>query len=157
MSRPAITIRQRGAPLLPKFFRPRLKGERLTEAKLSQWELLTRFTDGSATGEDARDWAETVLTYTRMVTLYENDGTHFAPEAKAAIDRASAHAGDVLQRFARTGSAAFTGPQLIAAREAVAVMDALLDMDRNGIVLQASVEAAALMAIPVSQPRPQGQ
>ena len=45
---------------LPKFWRPKLTEAQRTDAQIIHWDLIARFTDGSATAEDVMALARTV-------------------------------------------------------------------------------------------------
>mgnify|MGYP001567154426 CR=1 FL=1 len=143
---------------LPKFWRPKLTEAQRTDAQIIHWDLIARFTDGSATAEDLWDWIETGFTYARMLNLLAEDGSEFTPEAIAAItELLDSHHG-VIDRFRRTHRIGFDAEQLRIARAAACVMDALIDMDRHGIAERAArwsiqqTQAARRMAASAPQP-----
>jgi hypothetical protein len=70
---------------LPKFWRPKLDESQRLDAQIVHWDLVTRFTDGSATGPDLWDWIETGFTYSQMATLLVADGVELSDDALAAI------------------------------------------------------------------------
>ena len=142
---------RRGAgqrPTLPKFWRPKLSQSVRTTAQIVHWDLITRFTDGSAQVDDLWDWIETGFTYSQMARMLVEDGTEFSPEAMTAVAEQLEIYSAVIERFRRTGRVGFDAEQLRIARAAACVMDALIDMDRHGIAERAarwSVEQMARM------------
>ena len=124
---------------LPKFWRPKLTSDQKLDCKLIHWDLIERFTTGAAGHDDLWDWMETGFTYGQLARLLVRDGVPLNPEAMAAIDAQYAIYEPLAQRFARTGSAAFTGPELLVARAAAAVFDDLVELDRNGLAQKAAL------------------
>jgi hypothetical protein len=130
---------------LPRFFRPKLKPADQLRAGIIQWDLISRFVDGTATREILWDWIETGLTYCQMMQLLTADGLAFEPEAVEAINAQIESYDAVIARYTATGRVGFSAPELATARAAALVMDALLLLDRNGIADQAGRWAVAQM------------
>ena len=110
---------------LPKFWQPKLDTSQVLDAKVIHWDLIDRFTSGTANVGDLWDWIETGFTLSQMMYLLAEDGTEFTYEA-------------VIARYRTTGRVGFNGPQLNIARAAAHVMDGLIDMDRHGIAVRAA-------------------
>jgi hypothetical protein len=144
--RSAHTKRNRIQDLeLPKFWRPKLEKEAQFQAKINHWDLVSRFTDGTANPEDLWDWMETGFTYSQMMRMLAEDGTYFTEEAMAAInDQLLSYAG-VIARFKKTGRVGFNSQELLTARAAASVMDGLIEMDRHGIATRAALWSAKEM------------
>lgn len=123
---------------LPKFWRPKITPAQQLDAKLVHWDLITRFTDGSADAETLWDWIETGYTYSQIMRMHAEDGTSFTDEAMNAIAEQLAIYPAVIARYGATKRAAFTGPELNIARAAGYVMDGLLEIDRHGIAERAA-------------------
>lgn len=132
---------------LPKFWRPKLEQSVQFQAKLTHWDLISRFTDGTANPEDLWDWMETGFTYSQMMRLLYEDGTPFTDEALNAISEQLLSYEGVAARFSRTGRVGFTGPELLTARAAASVMDGLIEMDHHGIATKAALWSAGQMVI----------
>lgn len=124
---------------LPKFWRPKLEPDAQFQAKLTHWDLVYRFTDGTATPEVLWDWMETGFTYSQMMRLLAEDGTPFTDEALTAISEQLLIYESVAARFTRTGRVGFSGQELQIARAAAFVMDGLIEMDRHGIATRAAL------------------
>lgn len=123
---------------LPKFWRPKLTVQAQLDAKVIHWDLIDRFTRGTATAEDLWDWVETGLTYSEIMRLLIEDGTEFTEEAAMAIaEHLDSHA-SVIQRYVATGRVGFNYSEMLAARAAAHVMDQLIEMDRHGIAENAA-------------------
>ncbi|HYF16325.1 MAG TPA: hypothetical protein VEA40_00550 [Ramlibacter sp.] len=117
---------------LPKFFRPKVSEAQQRTARVIHWDLIDRFTNGTATREDLWDWMETGYTYSLMVNLLVQDGVELTDEAVQAIAAQLDIYQAVADRFARSGRPGFTGPELAIARTAAEVMDGLITLDRHG-------------------------
>lgn len=130
---------------LPKFWRPKLEPTLQLNAKLAHWDLVTRFTDGTATQADLWDWMETGFTYSQMMNLLAEDGLEFTDEALNAIAEQLQTYETVAARFNRTGRVGFNAQELLTARAAASVMDALIDADRHGIAVRAALWSAEQM------------
>lgn len=131
---------------LPKFWRPKLEESAQFQAKLNHWDLISRFTDGSANPDDLWDWMETGFTYSQMMRLlYEEEGIPFTDEALNAITEQLLSYEGVAKRFSSTGRIGFSGPELLTARAAASVMDGLIEMDRHGIAVRAALWSAQEM------------
>lgn len=124
---------------LPKFWRPKLAPERVQTCQIVHRDLVTRFTDGSATRDDLWDWIETGFTYSQMMRLLFEDGEQFTPEAEACLARQIDIYPAVCARYRSTGRAGLSGPELQIAKDAADVMDALIAMDRHGIAERAAL------------------
>lgn len=131
--------------MLPKFWQPKLTPDQASTCELVHWDLITRFTSGTATSDDLWDWIETGLTYSEMMRLLEADGTPFTEEAKVAIlEQLESYTG-VIERYRTTGRVGFNGAQLLTARAAAEVMDSLITMDRFGFAVRAAEWSTAKM------------
>ncbi|WP_114968518.1 hypothetical protein [Rhodoferax ferrireducens] len=122
----------------PKFWRPKLAATQCLDAKIIHWDLIGRFTDGSATTGDLWDWIETGYTYSQIMRLQTEDGTEFTPEAVAAMSEQLDIYASVIARFRTTGRVGFSGPELCVAKAAAHIMDGLIDIDRHGIAVKAA-------------------
>jgi hypothetical protein len=124
---------------LPKFWRPATPASLQTSAKVAHWDLLNRFTDGSATAETMWEWIETGLMYAHMVHLLTaEEAMQFTPEALEAIAEQLATYPAITKRHRDTSRAGFTAAELLTARAAANVMDSLIELDRHGIALRAA-------------------
>lgn len=130
---------------LPKFWRPKLNVDRQTVAKVTHWDLVSRFTDGTATAQDLWDWMETGFTYSQMLYLLNQDGTDFTNEAMSALAEQLQSYEGVAARYRRTGRVGFNSAELLTARAAACVMDGLIEMDRHGIAVKAALWSATQM------------
>ncbi len=142
--------RAHAAPELPKFWQPKLSEKQKLDCQLVHWDLITRFTSCAADGADLWDWMETGFTYRKFMDLLTEDGVEFTPEASAAIAPQLAIYEDVAHRFAHTGRARFSGPELQIAEAAATVFDELVQLDRHGFARTAALwsiqQMAALLA-----------
>lgn len=123
---------------LPKFWRPKTPAATIRTARIVHWDLLDRFTNGTATRDDLWDWIETGFTYSQIMRMLAEDGSAFTDESMQAVAAQLESYPEVIARSNRTGRIAFTGPELQAARAAASVMDELIGMDRHGIALRAA-------------------
>jgi hypothetical protein len=123
---------------LPKFWRPKLDTTQVLDAKVIHWDLIDRFTSGTANVGDLWDWIETGFTLSQMMRLLAEDGTEFTFEAQAALAEQLGIYEAVIARYRTTGRVGFNGAQINIARAAAHVMDGLIDMDRHGIAVQAA-------------------
>jgi hypothetical protein len=131
---------------LPKFWRPKLEPDVQFQAKLTHWDLISRFTDGSANAEDLWDWMETGFTYSQIMRmLTEEEAIQFTDEALNAITEQLLSYEGVAARFSRTGRVGFNSQELLTARAAASVMDGLIEMDRHGIATRAALWSAQEM------------
>lgn len=130
---------------LPKFWRPKLDDDQQVRAQVIHWDLVTRFTDGSADSEDLWDWMETGMTYHKMMKLLIEDGMVFTPEAQDALASQLAIYEDVIARYKRTRRVAFSGPEYLIAKAAACVMDSLIALDRHGVAKLAGIWAIEQM------------
>lgn len=138
MSVVAVTVRRPRAPL-PKFWRPKLAAPQRDLCRTIHWDLIDRFTTGTADRDALWDWMETGLTYHQFMRYLEMDGTQFIPEAMEAVVEQLAIYEHVVARFARTGRVGFSAPELLVARAAAMVFDSLLDLDRYGLFEKAAI------------------
>lgn len=129
--------------VMPKFWIPKLEPIQCLDAKIIHWDLINRFTDGSAADGDLWDWIETGYTYKMMMILHVKDGREFTPEALAAIDEQIDIYASVIARHRKTGRVGFNGTELCIAKAAANVMDDLLGLDRHGIAVKAGQWAVA--------------
>jgi hypothetical protein len=112
---------------------------------VTHWDLVNRFTDGTATQEDLWDWMETGFTYSQMIHLLAEDGLEFTDEALNAIAEQLLTYESVAARFNRTGRVGFNAQELLTARAAASVMDDLIEADRHGIAVRAALWSAEQM------------
>lgn len=131
---------------LPKFWRPKLSQETRTLCRVIHWDLIARFTSGTADREALWDWMETGLTYHQLMRYLEMDSTPFTLEAMEAVTDQLAIYEHVAARFARTGRVGFSAQELLVARAAAQVFDSLLDLDRNGLAEKAAIWSTEQMA-----------
>lgn len=124
---------------LPKFWRPKLARESRDLCRTIHWDLIDRFTTGTADREALWDWMETGLTYHQFMRYLEMDGTAFTLEAMEAVTEQLAIYESVAERFARLGRVGFSAPELLVARAAAMVFDSLLDLDRHGLFEKAAI------------------
>ena len=136
----------RPAAPLPKFWRPRLSAAQKLSCRTIHWDLIDRFTSGTADREVLWDWMETGLTYHQFMRYLEQDGTNFTVEAMEAVTEQLAIYESVVARFARTGRVGFSAQELLVARAAAMVFDSLLDLDRNGLLVKAAQWSTETMA-----------
>lgn len=134
----AATVRRPRAPL-PKFWRPKLAPATRTLCSTIHWDLVDRFTRGTADRDALWDWMETGLTYHQFMRYLEKDGTQFTLEAMEAVTEQLAIYEHVVARFTRTGRVGFSAQELLVARAAANVFDSLLDLDRNGLFMKAAL------------------
>jgi hypothetical protein len=124
--------------ILPKWLRRKLDGDQIVSCKVAHLDLISRFTNGTATEHDMWDMLHTALTYSEMMRLLEESGIVFTDEAKAAVVEHLESMPGVIDRYRKTGRVGFNGEQLLAARAASMVTEQLIEMDRFGIALRAS-------------------
>lgn len=123
---------------MPKWWRPKITPTQKLDCQIIHWDLISKFTSGEATSDDLWSWIETGYTYSQIMQLLMDDGTEFTQEAVGAVsDQLDIYA-SVITRFRVHGRVAFSGPELLVARAAAHVMDGLLELDRNGIAVQAA-------------------
>lgn len=124
---------------LPKFWRASTTPHQKLDARLIHWDLINRFTSGTADRADLWDWMETGFTYSQLMRLLAEDGTEFTPEAMAAIaDQLNTYEAIAL-RHARTGRVGFNATELLTARAAASVFDSLIELDRYGLAEKAAI------------------
>lgn len=131
---------------LPKFWLPKLTTSKQLDCKIIHWDLVDRFTSGTATRDDMWDWMETGFTYSQIMHLLAKDGSEFTPEAVQAITDQLNSYDSVIARWSATGRVGFNGTELNIARAAAHVMDGLIDMDRHGIAERAAQWSTQQMA-----------
>lgn len=124
---------------LPKFWRGKTTSAQALDCRLIHWDLIDRFTSGTADRADLWDWMETGFTYSRLMQLLVDDGSEFTPEALRAVDDQLQAYEAVRNRYARTGRVGFSAAELLTARAAAEVFDSLIGMDRNGFAEQAAL------------------
>lgn len=127
---------------LPKFWRPKLDQTQQLDCRVIHWDLVTRFTDGTADKEVLWDWMETGFTYSQLMRILAEDGIEFTQEAQQALASQLDIYESVAARFRATGRVGFNGAELLIARAAAHVMDELVELDRNG-----AAERAALWSL----------
>lgn len=130
---------------LPKFWRPKMEATQQLDAKVTHWDLVSRFSDGTATQDDLWDWMETGFTYSQMMRLLVEDGLELTDEALNAIAEQLNIYESVIDRFKRTGRIGFSAQELLIARAAASVMDGLIEADRHGIAVRAALWSAGQM------------
>ena len=131
---------------MPKFWRTSTSPQQRLDAQLIHWDLIDRFTSGSADRADLWDWMETGFTYSQLMRLLAEDGTEFTPEAMAAIaDQLNTYEAIAL-RHARTGRVGFNAAELLTARAAASVFDSLIELDRFGLAEKAAIWSTEQMA-----------
>ncbi|KQP37583.1 hypothetical protein [Pseudorhodoferax sp. Leaf274] len=137
------SIAKRNAPVQPsKFWRAPLPASKQTDAKIIHWDLIDRFTNGSANEADMWDWIETGFVYSHMMYLLASEeAMQFSPEAIAAVAEQLQTYATVTKRYNTTGRACFAGAELLAARAAANVMDSVIELDRHGIAERAGLWA----------------
>lgn len=130
---------------LPKFWRPKVNTTQQVDCQVIHWDLITRFTDGSADVGDLWDWIETGMTYQKMAELLQADGVQLTPEALDALASQLGTYTSIIDRYRRTRRVAFSAQEYLIAKAAACVMDGLITLDRNGIAFQAGTWAIAQM------------
>lgn len=146
MRHTTIVIPRRHVTDMPKFWIPKVDASQALDAKVIHWDLVTRFTDGSATVVDLWDWLETGMTYSQTMRILTADGLEFTDDAQVAITEQLGIYEAVIERWKTTGRVGFTGPQLAIARAAAQVFDALIELDRNGAAVRAAVWSTEQLA-----------
>lgn len=131
---------------LPKFWRPKITQAQQLDCKVIHWDLIDRFTAGTATRADLWDWMETGFTYSQLMRLLASDGTEFTPEAMNAVAEQLDTYQAVATRYARTGRAGFSAAELLIARAAAQVFDSLIELDRHSFAEHAARWSAEQMA-----------
>ena len=135
--RAATTARGRNQQL-PKFWRPKISATQVLNARIVHNDLLNRLATGTASVSDCWDWMETGFTYTQMMRLLADDGVQFTDDAIQALLMQLETYEAICARLRRTGRPVLTGPELQVAKQAAAVMDELIDLDRHGIAVRAA-------------------
>ncbi len=123
---------------LPKFWRPKISSAQVLDSRIVHNDLVQRLATGTATAGDCWDWMETGFTYTQMMRMLAEDGVQFTDEAMGALALQLDTYELICARLHRTGRVGLTGPELQIARQAAAVMDELIGMDRHGIAERAA-------------------
>lgn len=123
---------------LPKFWRPKISATQVLNARIVHNDLLNRLATGTASVSDCWDWMETGFTYTQMMRLLADDGVQFTDDAIQALLMQLETYEAICARLRRTGRPGLTGPELQIAKQAAAVMDELIDLDRHGIAVRAA-------------------
>jgi hypothetical protein len=145
-SRRELTRTRRDIAKMPKFWIPSLDSTQTLDAKVIHWDLISRFTDGTAHAGDLWAWIETGLTYSQVMRFLAEDGMEFTYEAQLAIAEQLGIYDDVIARYKSTGRIGFNGPQLNIARAAANVFDSLVELDRNGAAVRAATWSTEQMA-----------
>lgn len=141
------TVPARRCPAtLPKFWRPKISANQMLDARIVHNDLVNRLATGAASVGDLWDWMETGFTYSQMMRMLADDGVQFTDEAVAAIAQQLETYGSICARLRRAGRAGLSGPELQIAKEAAAVMDELIGMDRHGIAERAALWSLEQMA-----------
>ena len=141
-----VAIPRRHVTKMPKFWIPKVDASQALDAKVIHWDLITRFTDGSATVVDLWDWLETGMTYSQTLRILAQDGLEFTDDAQLSIAEQLGIYEAVIDRWKTTGRVAFNGQQLAIARAAAQVFDALIELDRNGAAVRAAVWSTEQLA-----------
>lgn len=131
---------------LPKFWRPKISTAQVLNARIVHNDLLNRLATGTASTGDLWDWMETGFTYTQMMRLLADDGVQFTDDAIQALLMQLETYEAICARLRRTGRPVLTGPELQIAKQAAAVMDELIDLDRHGIARKAALWSMDQMA-----------
>lgn len=136
--RAASRAKRRYQDQMPKFWRPKLAPSQQLDCKVIHWDLITRFTDGTADREVLWDWMETGFTYSQLMRILAEDGVDFTVEAMQALAEQLDIYQAVAARFQSTGRVGFNGAELLIARAAAHIMDELVELDRNGAAERAA-------------------
>lgn len=123
---------------LPKFWRPKISAAQVLNARIVHNDLLNRLATGTASVSDCWDWMETGFTYSQMMKLLAEDGEQFTDDAIHALLMQLETYEAICARLRRTGRPGLSGPELQIAKQAAAVMDELIDLDRHGIAMKAA-------------------
>lgn len=123
---------------LPKFWRPKISTAQVLNARIVHNDLVNRLATGTASTSDCWDWMETGFTYTQMMRLLADDGVQFTDDAIQALLMQLETYEAICVRLRRTGRPGLSGPELQIAKQAAAVMDELIDLDRHGIAERAA-------------------
>lgn len=123
---------------LPKFWRPKITSAQVLNARVVHNDLLANLATGKASIEDLWDWMETGFTYSQMMRLLAADGVQFTDDAMRALLMQLESYEAICERLRRTGRPGLSGPELQIAKQAAAVMDELIDLDRHGIAVKAA-------------------
>lgn len=131
---------------LPKFWRPKISATQVLNARIVHNDLVNRLATGTASTGDLWDWMETGFTYTQMMRLLADDGVQFTDDAIQALLMQLETYDAICARLRRTGRPGLSGPELQIAKQAAAVMDELIDLDRHGIAVRAAQWSTDQMA-----------
>lgn len=142
----AQTKRTRLATSMPKYWLPKLDADQQLDAKVIHWDLIDRFTSGTATVVDLWDWIETGFTYSQIMRLLKQDGTEFTGEAQLAIAEQLDSYLPIIKRYKTMGGIGLNGPQLNIARAAAHVFDSLIELDRHGVAVRAALWSCEQLA-----------
>lgn len=123
---------------LPKFWRPKISATQVLDARIVHNDLLNLIATGTATTSDLWDWMETGFTYSQMMRLLAEDGVQFTDDAIQALMMQLETYEAICARLRRTGRPGLSGPELQIAKQAAAVMDELIELDRHGIAMKAA-------------------
>ncbi len=124
---------------LPKFWIPKNSSTQQMDCKVAHWDLITRFTNGTADRDDLWHWIETGYTYIQLMRILAHEGIEFTDEAQQALSDQLSIYEAVANRFRTTGRVGFNGSELLTARAAAHVMDELVELDRNGAAERAAL------------------
>lgn len=103
----------------PKGLRPKLQPERIRTIHLYHANNLDAIAKGYATEDTLHDFVEASMTWARVAELLGKG----EPEMEPQLTLTAA----VLKRYHATGRILFTGPEYQAAKDGLAVMDALAE------------------------------
>lgn len=115
---------------MPRAFRPKLTRQQVTDLALVHIVNLDDIAAGRATGQLLWDLVESVLAWSRAAELARLDTTLMRDQLEL-IHR-------MIERYNRTGLVRFTGPDYQAAKDGVAVMDALANTVDKATAIEAT-------------------
>ncbi len=104
-------------PRPPRALLPRFDSGRLASIGIAHLSTLDEIARGRATAQTLWDMAEAVFTWTRVAEVIGEGVPEMTPQLELAAR--------VIERFGRTGTVAFTGPEYQLAKAGIDVMDAL--------------------------------
>ena len=124
----------------PPGLRPKLQRSQVIDLGLAHLANVDAIAKGDGTPEILWQLAGGAYTWLAAAsTMAERDPQAFA-EALAAMQAMVVVCDDVAQRWQRTGRVGFSGPELLAAREAVGWMDALAEVvERDDAIVCAEI------------------
>lgn len=130
-------------PKLPpalRCFAPKLHPSQVRDLGLVHMEELDAIIHGQATPDVLWSWAGGVLTWSRVAELTERAADDMAEQLSLVLA--------VIERYRRTGSIGFTGPEYQLAKRGTMLMDALAEfVDRPTAVAAADWSEARINAM----------